>query len=78
MEKIISNALLTSFTAGNYYEPNSGIGTFAWVMIILGCLLLLLVIVGLIIFLRRRSKKNNIEKEMVEGKDNEGDMKIMD
>ena len=67
---------LTSFTAGNYYEPKSGIGTFAWVMIILGCFLLLLAIVVLILFLRRRRKKNSIEKEMKEGNDN--DMKLME
>ena len=67
---------LTSFTAGNYYEPNSGIGAFAWVMIILGCILLLLAIIVLILFLRRRRKKNSIETEIKAEKDN--DMKLMD
>ena len=66
---------LTSFTAGNYYEP--GIGAFAWVMIILGCILLLLAIVVLILFLRRRSKRNSIENDMKEGNDS-GLMKSMD
>ena len=55
---------LTSFTAGNYYSrsSSSGIGTFAIVMIVLGCILVLILIFVLIIILKKRNNKSNIEE----------------
>ncbi len=63
-----SSKHLTAFTAGNYYEPDSGndesgIGTIGLVMIVLGSILLIIIIFVLIITLKKRSQRKIMENE---------------
>ena len=65
---------LTSFTAGNYYDPNNkGLSGWTIFLIVLGVVLLIAILVLIVIVIKKKSAHNDIE-ELTKS---EGKMELM-